>query len=102
MMPGLRFIAGARIPDVPYQVSQWRQEHPGEPISDGPIFTQPTILGTKTDPRRRTVIYQYRADRATLTLKGIDHQIAKAEKAVSGQMAVKRNRSCNSSAAPRA
>ena len=89
---GLRFIVGARIPDVPYQVSQWRQEHPGEPISDGQIFTQPTIMGTKADPRPRTVFYQYRADRARRTLKGIDHQIAKAEKAVSGQVAVKRNR----------
>ena len=90
---GLRFIVGARIPDVPYQVSQWRQEHPGEPISEGQIFTQPTIMGTKADPRRRqTVFYQYRADRARRTLKGIDHQIAKAEKAVSGQVAVKRNR----------
>ena len=89
---GLRFIVGARIPDVPYQVSQWRQEHPGEPISDGQIFTQPTIMGTKADPRRRTVFHQYRADRARRTLKGIDHQMAKAEKAVSGQVAVKRNR----------
>jgi len=89
---GLRFIVGARIPDVPYQVSQWRQEHPGEPISDGQIFTQPTIMGTKADPRRRTVFYQYRADRARRTLKGIDQQIAKAEKTVSGQVAVKRNR----------
>src|SRR5215203_1204729 len=89
---GLRFIVGARIPDVPYQVSQWRQEHPGEPISEGQIFTQPTIMGTKADPRRQTVFYQYRADRARRTLKGIDHQIAKAEKAVSGQVAVKRNR----------
>jgi len=73
-------------------VSQWRQQHPGQPISDRQIFTQPTIMGTKADPRRRTVFYQYRADRARRTLKGIDHQIAKAEKAVSGQVAVKRNR----------
>ncbi|MGH3308478.1 MAG: IS1634 family transposase, partial [Nocardioides sp.] len=89
---GLRFIVGARIPDVPYQVSQWRQEHPGEPISDGQIFTQPSIMGGKADPRRRTIFYQYRADRARRALKGIDQQIAKAEKAVAGQAAVKRNR----------
>ena len=38
---GLRFIVGARIPEVPYQVSQWRSAHPDEPIVDGQIFTQP-------------------------------------------------------------
>jgi hypothetical protein len=89
---GLRFIVGARIPEVPYQVSQWRNAHPGEPIPDGQVFTQPWVMGTKTDPRRRTIFYQYRADRARRTLKGIDQQIAKAKKAVAGQAAVKRNR----------
>jgi hypothetical protein len=49
-------------------------------------------MGTKTDPRRRMIFYQYRADRARRTLRGIDQQIAKAEKAVAGQAAVKQNR----------
>ena len=89
---GLKFIVGARIPDVPYQVSQWRRTHPGEPIGDGQIFVQPWVMGPKTYPRKRTIFYQYRADRARRTLKGIDQQIAKAEKAVAGQAAVKRNR----------
>jgi hypothetical protein len=89
---GLRFIVGARIPDVPYQVSEWRRTHPSEPIGDGQIFVQPCVMGPKTDPRKRTIFYQYRADRAKRTLKGIDQQIAKAEKAVAGQAAVKRNR----------
>jgi hypothetical protein len=89
---GLRFIVGARIPDIPYQVRRWQRHHPGEPIPDGQIFTQPWVMGTKTDPRRRMIFYQYRADRARRTLKGIDQQIAKAEKAVAGQAAVKRNR----------
>jgi hypothetical protein len=89
---GLRFIVGARIPEVPYQVSQWRRRHPGEPIGDGQVFTQPWTMGSKADPRRRMIFYQYRADRARRTLKGIDQQIAKAEKAVAGQAAVKRNR----------
>ena len=46
--------------------------HPGEPIADRQVFVQPTIMGTKADPRRRTIFYQYRADRARRTLKGID------------------------------
>jgi hypothetical protein len=90
---GLSFIVGARIPEVPYQVSEWRRRHPGEPVGNGQIFIQPTIMGTKTDPRRRTTFYQYRADRARRTLRGIDQQIIKAEKAVAaGPAAVKRNR----------
>jgi hypothetical protein len=52
---GLRFIVGARIPDIPYQVSEWRRTHPGEPIGDAQIFLQPWVMGTKTDPRKRTI-----------------------------------------------
>jgi hypothetical protein len=89
---GLRFVVGARIPEVPYQVAEWRRTHPGEPIADGQVFVQPWVMGTQADPRRQTIFYQYRADRARRTLKGIDQQIAKAEKAVAGQAAVKRNR----------
>jgi transposase len=89
---GLRFIVGARIPDIPYQVSEWRRTHPDAPIPDGQVFTQPWVMGTKTDPRRRTIFYQYRADRARRALRGIDQQIIKAEKAVAGQTPVKRNR----------
>jgi hypothetical protein len=36
--------------------------------------------------------YQYRTDRARRTLRGIDEQVPKAEKAVAGKAAVKRNR----------
>jgi hypothetical protein len=32
---GLRFIVGARIPDLPYKVAEWRRTHLGEPIDDG-------------------------------------------------------------------
>lgn len=38
------------------------------------------------------IYYQYRADRARRTLRGIDEQVAKAERAVCGQAPVKRNR----------
>jgi transposase len=40
----------------------------------------------------RVGYYQYRADRARRSLRGIDQQIGKAEKAVAGQIPVKRNR----------
>jgi hypothetical protein len=88
----LRFILGARVPDVPYVVSQWRTQHPGEPVPDGHIFTQ-RWPASRTDGRRDQVIYyQYRHDRARRTLRGIDEQVAKAERAVAGLTPVKRNR----------
>jgi hypothetical protein len=89
---GLTFIVGAKIPEVPYQVAQWRRDHPDLPIADGQLFVQPTLMGPKADRRRRTIFYQYRSDRAKRTLKGIDAQIEKAEKAVAGKTAVKPNR----------
>jgi hypothetical protein len=89
---GLSFIIGARIPEIPYVVSEWRKTHPGVDIADGQIFTQPWPAGA-TDKRRDEVIYyQYRADRARRTLRGIAEQVAKAENAVAGKVPVKRNR----------
>jgi hypothetical protein len=37
---GLSFILDMKIPDVPYQVAQWRREHPGQNIPDGHVFPQ--------------------------------------------------------------
>jgi hypothetical protein len=86
---------GTRIPDEPYAVAQWRREHPGQPIADGQVFTQPwpAAGAQKAAGRRDKVIYyQYRHDRGRRTLRGIDEQVAKAEKAVAGLVPVKRNR----------
>ena len=81
-----------RIPDEPYVVAQWRREHPGQDIPDGEIFTQPWPAGPSGGRRNQVIYYQFKADRARRTLRGIDEQIAKAEKAVAGQAPVKRNR----------
>jgi hypothetical protein len=92
---GLSFILGGRIPEVPYQVSKWHRAHPGEAIPDGHVFTQPLPAGptSKARGRRdRTMYYQYKYDRARRTLRGIDQQVAKAERAVAGDVPVKRNR----------
>jgi Transposase DDE domain len=89
---GLSFILGMRIPHVPYVVKQWHREHPGEQIPDGHIFTQPWPAGPSGGRRDQVIYYQYRHDRARRTLRGIDEQVAKAEKAVAGKVAVKRNR----------
>jgi hypothetical protein len=65
---------GARIPDVPYQVN---------PGSRNPSPSSISVIGRSSPERCRR-----------RTLKGIDQQIkiAKAGKAVTGQVAVKRNR----------
>jgi hypothetical protein len=88
----LSFILGMHIPDILYVVAQWRREHPGEEIPDGHIFTQPWPAGPAGKRRAQVIYYQYRRDRARRTLRGIDEQIAKAEKAVAGKTPVKRNR----------
>jgi hypothetical protein len=72
---GPRFIVGARIPDLPYQVKMWRLAHPNEPIPDGQIFLQPTSTGTSARvhglvrsfrrgrlARTCTVMYEVRPD----------------------------------------
>jgi DDE family transposase len=89
---GLSFILGMRIPDVPYAVAQWRREHPGQDIPDGHIFTQPWPASPAGSRRDQVIYYQYKADRARRTLRGIDEQVAKAAKAVAGLAPVKRNR----------
>ncbi len=92
---GLTFILGAKIPIVPYQVEVWRKAHPEQEIPDGHVFTQPMPPGPKQRAKGRkdqTIFYQYKADRARRTLRGITEQVAKAEKAVAGKVPVKRNR----------
>ncbi|WP_196247675.1 IS1634 family transposase [Salinispora tropica] len=89
---GLSFILGARVPDVPYVVAAWRDAHPDAEIPDRHVFIQPWPAGPGDKRRDHTIYYQYRADRARRTLRGIDTQITKAENAVAGKTSVKRNR----------
>ena len=89
---GLSFIIGARIPQEPYVITAWRERHPDAEIPDGHVFTQPWPAGPTDARRDHTFYYQYKHDRARRTLRGIDEQVAKAEKAVKGQTPVKRNR----------
>lgn len=89
---GWSFVVGGKLPDIPYQISQWHRTHPGLDPVDQMILTQPMIMGPNADQRHRTIYYQYRADRARRSLHGIDTQVAKAEKAIAGQAAIKRNR----------
>lgn len=89
---GWKFIVAGKLPEVPFQLKQWRREHPDTAPPDGLVLTQPTSMGPKNDQRERTIFYQYRAERARRSLHGIDTQVAKAEQAVAGQVPIKRNR----------
>jgi Transposase DDE domain len=92
---GLSFILGTKIPHVPNVVQEWRDKHPNQQIDDGQVFTQPWPATSGEKARGipdRIVYYQYRHDRARRTLRGIDEQVAKAQRAVDGHAPVKRNR----------
>ncbi|MEZ0350360.1 IS1634 family transposase [Mycobacterium sp. pR1184] len=92
---GLSYILGARIPFLPDVVREWRDKHPEEAVPDGLVLTQPWPATSSEKARGipdRVTYYQYRHDRARRSLRGIDEQVAKAQRAVDGHAAVKRNR----------
>src|SRR4029078_11835517 len=92
---GLSFILGARIPYPPDVVREWRDKHPDEVAPDGLVLTQPWPSTSSEKARGipdRVIHYQYRHHRARRTLRGIDEQVAKAQRAVDGHAPVKRNR----------
>jgi hypothetical protein len=92
---GLSFILGTRIPVLPDVVREWRDNHSDDAIPDGLVLTQPWPATTAEKTRGipdRVIYYQFRHDRARRTLRGIDEQIRKAERAVDGHAPVKRNR----------
>jgi len=89
---GLRFIVGQKIPEVPYIVREWLKTHSGQQPPDGLTLTQPWSRGPAGAAVTETIYYQYRADRARRTLRGISEQVSKAERVVAGKIPVKRNR----------
>jgi hypothetical protein len=93
----LSFILGARIPEVPYVVTERRKAHPDQEIPDGQVFCQPWPADRCRD---QVIYYQYKADRARRTLRGIDEQVAKAEKAIAGKTRSSATGSSNCPAAP--
>ena len=89
-------------------VHPWHAD-PGRPLCRRPVAARaprpgasrraglhPALAGHRAQKaagrRDKVIYYQYRADRARRTLRGIDEQVAKAEKAVAGKVPVKRNR----------
>jgi hypothetical protein len=92
---GLSYILGARIPFLPDVVREWHDKHPGEAVPDQLVLTQPWPATSSEKARGipdRVTHYQFRHDRARRILRGIDEQVAKAQRAIDGHVAVKRNR----------
>lgn len=90
---GLHYILGVRTPDVPYALQAWRKANPETEYTDGQIWSSADRSGRGPDGVPHSVTYyQYSWDRARRTLKGITEQVDKAEKAVAGKIAIKRNR----------
>lgn len=90
---GLSFILGARVSTVPYLIAQWHRDHPdAEHVPDGLRLLE-SIPAMSSDGRGHWwTHYQYSHSRGRRTLKGITEQVSKAEKAVAGQVPIKRNR----------
>ena len=75
---------------VPLRVTETICGTFGVSFSRNTTNTEPA--GPKDKRRDQIHYYQWKADRARRTLKGIDEQVAKAEQAVAGKTAIKRNR----------
>lgn len=72
---GYTYIVGSRLQKVPYDIAEYQKT---EEMSDQQIVV------TRQEGYR--VIYQYRAKRAALDLRNIEKQVAKAKKAIEGQV----------------
>lgn len=88
----LNYIIGEKIPSIPYVLGKWIENHPTQAPDNGMILTTPVFEGPAGARRNAITYYQYRDGRARRSLRGIDEQIAKAERAAAGKGPVKRNR----------
>lgn len=90
---GLHYILGVRIPQIPYPIQTWRRQHPDDDYVDGQtwILADRSGRGPGGEPHSITY-YQYSVERARRSRKGIAEQVRKAEAAVAGKTAIKRNR----------
>jgi hypothetical protein len=74
---GLSFILGARVPDVPYVITERRDAHHGIQIPDGHVFVQPWPAGPADRRRDHTIFYQYPGRPSSAHVAGnrpADHQ----------------------------
>ena len=92
---GLDYILSTKVPSIPEVIARWQTDNPDDDYTHGQIWSQPSY----TDGRKRksgkpdsVTHFHYSHDRARRTRRGIDEQVAKAQRAVDGAVAIKRNR----------
>jgi hypothetical protein len=78
---GYTYIVGSRLHKVPYDIAEYQK--------NGEMSDQQIVVSPQEGYR---VIYQYRAKRAALDHRNIDKQIARARKALSGQIPASRTK----------
>jgi transposase len=78
---GYTYIVGSRLYKIPYDIAEYQKTG---------VLSDQQIVTAQQDGYR--VIYQYRAKRAALDLRNIDKQVAKARKALSGQIPAHRTK----------
>jgi hypothetical protein len=78
---GYTYIVGSRLHKVPYDIAEYQKT--------GEMSDQQIVVSHQEGYR---VIYQYRAKRAALDLRNIEKQVAKAKKALSGQIPANRTK----------
>lgn len=72
---GYTYIVGSRLQKIPYELTEYQKA--------GDMIDQQIVVSQQKGYR---VIYQYRTKRAALDLRNIEKQIAKAKKAINGQI----------------
>jgi hypothetical protein len=82
---GYTYIVGSRLHKIPYDVAEYQKT---QELRDNQIIT------THLRGNQR-IIYQYREKRAQLDMRNIEKQIAKAEKIISGKIAVHKTKFLN-------
>ena len=78
---GYTYIVGSRLNKVPYEIAEFSRS---KALQDQQIVV--------SEEKNYRIVYQYREKRAALDIRNIEKQIAKAEKAIAGQIKINRTR----------
>jgi len=78
---GYTYIVGSRLYKIPYDIAEYQKTG---------VLSDQQIVTVQQEGYR--VIYQYRAKRAALDLRNIEKQVAKARKALGGQIPAQRTK----------
>ena len=76
---GHRYIVGSRLHKIPYDIAEYQKT---KTLSDRQIIV--------SQHENYRIVYQYRAKRASLDVKNIQKQVAKAQKIIAGNAAISR------------